>query len=375
MEKVVILQKYLAPYRVPIFNALARSSEIELTLLLYGKPEARRKWSAFADREFNEVQSQCISLKAGYETNLELPFSIFHDLVRLRPEVIICAPDIGGIAASLYAKISRARLCIWSEATPMTERKISYLKSKLRETLYRNALNFLVPGSLAESYLRQYRPEANIYWAPNAIDEERFCINRDELSQKFRAERLVITFSGSLVERKGIRLLLEAFRQLQKETPGLRDRCLLRVMGTGPLDLSDYQDSNVEFAGFCESEIYFNNFKESHIFVLPSLHDNNPLTVVEGLFSGNVMLLSEGVGNHPEAVRGNGFVTPAYSVPELKRALAAILDSPRMELLRLAANSLEIAPEFSVERSVGGFLAAIRSVRANKVAFSSRQVS
>ena len=139
--------------------------------------------------------------------------------------MIICAPDIGGIAASLYAKISRARLCIWSEATPMTERKISYLKSKLRETLYRNALNFLVPGSLAESYLRQYRPEANIYWAPNAIDEERFCINRDELSQKFRAERLVITFSGSLVERKGIRLLLEVFRQLQKETPGLRDRC------------------------------------------------------------------------------------------------------------------------------------------------------
>ncbi len=65
MKKVVILQKYLAPYRVPIFNALAGSPEMDLSLLYYGKPEARRIWSAFPDREFTEVQSRCISIKAG----------------------------------------------------------------------------------------------------------------------------------------------------------------------------------------------------------------------------------------------------------------------------------------------------------------------
>jgi glycosyltransferase involved in cell wall biosynthesis len=368
VNRVVILQKYLAPYRVPIFNALASSPEVELTLLYYGKPEARRKWSAFPDRDFSEVQTRCLSLKAGYEKNLELPFSIFRDLARLRPEVIICAPDNGGIAAYFYAKRSGARLCIWSEAIPMTEQKTSYLKRNLRRTLYQSAENFLVPGSLAETYLRHFRPEADIYRAPNAIAEERFCIGMDELSQKFSAGRLVITFSGSLIERKGIRLLLEAFRQLLKERPALREQCLLRVMGTGPLDLSDYQDSNVEFNGFCETELYFNNFKESHIFVLPSLHDNNPLTVVEGLFSGNVMLLSEGVGNHPEAARGNGLVVPANSATELKRGLNAILTLPRMELQRLAAISLEIAPEFSVARSVDGFLAAICGARTDKTA-------
>ena len=375
MKKVVILQKYLAPYRIPIFNALARRPEVELSLLYYGKPEARRKWGAFPDRDFAEVQSRCISIKAGYEKNLELPFSIFQDLNRLNPDVIICAPDSGGIAASLYARKSGARLSIWSEATPVTERKASYLKGKLRSSLYQNARNFLVPGSLAESFLRQYRPDAVMYQAPNAIDEDRFRIDRDELARKFQDKRLIITFSGSLIERKGVRLLLEAFRQLLQEQPALREQCLLRIMGTGPLDLNDLRNSNVEFCGFCEKESYYERFKESHIFVLPSLHDNNPLTVVEGLFSGNVMLLSDGVGNYPEAVRGNGMIIPAHSVNDLKRGLSDLLAMSRSELLRMATLSLEIAPDFSVERSVNGFIAAIDDAYACPAATASRQVS
>jgi glycosyltransferase involved in cell wall biosynthesis len=370
--RVVILQKYLAPYRIPIFNALAGSPGVILTLLYYGKPEARRKWSSFAGREFAEVQSRCLSFKAGYEANLELPFSLFHDLSRLRPDVIICAPDSGGIAASLYAKRSGAQVCIWSEATPVTERKLSHLKANLRRSLYRSAANFLVPGSLAETYLRRYRLDADMYRAANAIDEERFRIGLVELEHKFRAERLIITFSGSLVERKGIGILLEAFRQLLQEQPTLRDRCLLRVMGTGPFDLGKYRGDNVEIAGFCEQESYYNKFKESHIFVLPSLHDNNPLTVVEGLFSGNVMLLADGVGNYPEAVRGNGLVVPAGSVLELKRGLAAILALPRIELLRMAVLSLQIAPDFSIARSVAGFLAAINAASPDKAAVTIR---
>ena len=375
MKRVVILQKYLAPYRIPIFNALARNPEVELSLLYYGKPEARRKWGVFPDRNFAEVQSRCISIKAGYERNLELPFSIFQDLNRLRPDVIICAPDSGGIAASLYAGKSGAKLSIWSEATPVTERKVSYLKGKLRRSLYQSARNFLVPGSLAESFLRHYRPEAEMHQAPNAIDEDSFRIDRDELARKFQAERLIITFSGSLIERKGVRLLLEAFLQLLREQPALREQCLLRIMGTGPLDLNDLRDSNVEFCGFCEKESYYDRFKESHIFVLPSLHDNNPLTVVEGLFSGNVMLLSDGVGNYPEAVRGNGIVIPAHSANELKRGLSGILTMSRAELLRMATLSLEIAPDFSVERSVNGFIAAIGAAHAGSDATVSRHVS
>lgn len=365
MTRVVILQKYLAPYRVPVFNGIAGHPAVNLTVLYYGKIEARRKWSAFDAPEFAEVQARCVSIGVGYEWNLELPLSLLKDLERIRPDVIICAPDSGGIAAALYARKAGASICIWSEATPVTEQSVSFPKRFLRRKLCRQAHGFLVPGSLAETYIREYRPSAKVFRAPNAIDEERFSVSREQLPAKFSSRRVVITFSGSLVERKGIVLLLEAFHQLLREQPALRDDCLLRVMGTGPLDLARYHGNPVTFTGFCENETYRTHFKESHIFVLPSLHDNNPLTVVEGLFSGNVMLLADGVGNHPEAVRGNGLVVPANSVEDLKRGLATLLSLPRTELLRMSAVSLAIATEFSVTRSVDGFLAAIRVSEAD----------
>lgn len=368
MKKVVILQKYLAPYRVPVFNGIARHPAVDLTLLYYGKIESRRKWSAFGGREFAEVQANCISLHSGYESNVEIPFSLLQNLADIRPDVIICAPDIGGIAAAMYARKAGVGIYIWSEATPETEQKVSPLKRYLRRTLYGQAAGFLVPGSLTELYIRQYQPTAEVFRVPNAIDENRFSISREQLSAKFGSARLVITFSGSLVGRKGIILLLEAFRQLLQEQPPLREDCLLRVMGTGPLDLDCYRADAVMFAGFCENETYWTYFKESHIFVLPSLRDNNPLTVVEGLYSGNVLLLTDGVGNHPEAVRGNGLVVPANSVDELKRGLATLLALPRAKLLQMAARSVAIAPEFSVTRSVDSFLAAIHAIDADSAA-------
>jgi glycosyltransferase involved in cell wall biosynthesis len=135
------------------------------------------------------------------------------------------------------------------------------------------------------------------------------------------------------------------------------------VLGAGPLDLSNYQGKNIEFSGFCEQRTYFDYLRASHIFVLPSVHDNNPLTVVEALYSGNVMVLAEGVGNHPEAVRGNGVVVPANSVDALTIELKRILSLPRPDLERMAAVSLEIARNFSIERSAAGFCKAILQER------------
>ncbi|WP_158414163.1 glycosyltransferase family 4 protein [Geobacter pickeringii] len=360
MKKVVILQKYIAPYRIPLFNGIARHPDVELTLVYYGKPEARRRWSFFAGREFSEVQARCVSVNSGYERNMEFPHSLYADLVRLRPDFVICAPDMGGIATGIYSWKHETRYAIWSEAIPATEGRVSLWKKKLRQRLYRNAESFIVPGSLSETYIRAFCPTAQFHHAPNTVEEERFSLDREGVHAKFAGERLIVTFSGSLIERKGILLLLEAFIRVLREHPELRETCQLRVLGTGPLDISDFNDENIEVVGFCEQDAYAAHLRESHIFVLPSLHDNNPLTVVEGLFAGNVIVVTAGVGNHPEAVHGNGSVVSSGSADELAQALERLVTLPRAELLGMACNSLDIAHDFSVARSVDGFLAAIR---------------
>jgi len=254
MKKVVILQKYRAPYRVPLFNEIARWPGIDLTLLYYGRREVRRNWTYFPERAFNEMQSLCVSIRAGYERNLELPLSLLNDLKRIRPEMIICAPDIGGIAAYLYGRRTAASYAVWSEATPATEANKSVLKRRLRKAFYSGAESFIVPGTLAEAYIRSYRRDVPVHVAPNSVEEKNFSMTVEELSAKFNNERLIITFSGSLIERKGIHVLLESFSRLMREQPELQERCLLRILGTGPMDLSGYKGRNIEFAGFCERQ-------------------------------------------------------------------------------------------------------------------------
>jgi glycosyltransferase involved in cell wall biosynthesis len=375
MIRVVVLQKYLAPYRVPLFNRLARQRDIDLTVLYYGREEQRRRWTVFPDKAFREVQSRCIGVRAGYERNIELPLSLLSDLARRSPDCIICTPDIGGAAAYVHSRSRRSRLIIWSEAIPLTERRVNGARLFLRRLLYGRAAAFIVPGQLAADYIRTFQPGASISFAPNAIDEESFAVAPENVRDKFQRERLIITFSGSLIERKGVPLLLKAYRRLLEERPRMREKCLLRILGTGPLAAADAREHGIEFSGFCEGQRYRDYLRESHLLVLPSLHDNNPLTVVEGLFAGNVPLLADGVGNHPEAVKGNGLVVPAGSERELYGALSDLLLRSREDLTRMALRSLALARDFSLERSAAGFVEAIGSAMTVPAADETRQWS
>jgi|GEM_PF-2866549 len=362
MKKVVLLQKYISPYRIPLFNGLAEHPEIDFTLVHYGNLEKRRKWTKYPTKKFSEFQTKRISIKLNYTQNINLPLSLISDFARLRPEVIICAPDTGGVSAYLYTrKTPGSSYIIWSEATHITEqvRKIGFLKKCLRSVIYRGSSRFIVPGQMAADYIREYVPSAKIFYANNCLNEDDFKISEDYLRQKWAKRRLTLTFSGSLIKDKGITFLLEAFKGLMKEKPYLKENCLLRILGTGPLDLSAYQDENILFEGFCEGEKYYNFMKESHVFILPSLRDCNPLTVIEALFAGNILIVSSRVGNYPEAVRDNGLIIQSISEAEIGRAIDSILALPRERLVDMALNSLAVSSTFTVEKSLEGFISAI----------------
>ena len=54
-KRALLLQKYVAPYRQPLFRAMAQSGRIDLTVLCYGAPE----------RFFAEVDSAGVYLNAS----------------------------------------------------------------------------------------------------------------------------------------------------------------------------------------------------------------------------------------------------------------------------------------------------------------------
>ena len=357
--RVVILQKYVTPYRAPLFRAMTDSRRIDLTVLCYGAPERRRRFETAAPEGFRQVHAAGMTIPAGYERNVEIPFGLPKALAKQAPDVVVCAPDWGGLAAMRYCSSTGARLIVWSEATATTEAAVSPAKRALRRHFYGCANAFVVAGSLAQAYLESMGSHGPFFEVRNSIDDANFRQPDAEISSKFSSiSPRIITFSGSLVERKGIDLLLDAFALACERHPSAAGTSMLRVVGTGPRDVRA-QLTNVEFTGHLGGETYRAEMHRSHVFVLPSRSDCNPLVVVEALNCGAALILSNGVGNHPEALRGNGRLVPRGDAPALAAALGWAMTCSAETFREMSRRSLAIAGEFDTARAADGFVDAV----------------
>ncbi|WP_035068811.1 glycosyltransferase family 4 protein [Nitratidesulfovibrio termitidis] len=95
-------------------------------------------------------------------------------------------------------------------------------------------------------------------------------------------------------------------------------------------------------------------------FVLPSLSESMPNTLLEAICSGLPVIASQ-VGGVPELVRGNGLLAPPGDVPALARALASVMDDAGLRATWAAA-SRAIAPDFSTDARVARYEALYRTL-------------
>ena len=358
--KVVILQKYLAPYRQPMLRAMADDPSIDLALVCFGRPERRRQCATSTADGFAWVQAPVAGIPLGYESNFELPIGLAATLRNMAPDVVVCAPDWGGAAALRYRRRHPARLLIWSESTRVTEARATRLKEAFRRYVYGRSDGFVVPGSLARDYVVSLGATTDVREVRNSIDEAGMRGSIEEIADKFRLPaRRVIAFSGSLIERKGIALLLEAYGMARARHPDAARRTTLRMIGDGPLRPACEASSGVECMGHLAGDAYRTALGGAHVFVLPSLADCNPLVVIEALNVGCALIVSDGVGNYPEALDGNGRLVARGDVGELSEAIGWAMTAADAELAQCAVRSRTIAVDFDAATAARNFVDAI----------------
>jgi glycosyltransferase involved in cell wall biosynthesis len=339
-----------------MFRAMAGSGAICLSLVCFGAPERRRRYVPVVPNEFEVVQPRGLVIPTGYESNTEIPIGLRTAIRRLNPDVIVCAPDWGGVAALADC----AKLIVWSEATAVTEEAVSGAKRTFRRHLYGRAAAFAVPGRLAKTYIESMGGTAPFVEVRNSVDESAFRIDDCAFERKFAApERRVITFSGSLVDRKGVVLLLDAFAAARARHPQAGERAVLQIIGAGPLDLSNRSRTNVEFSGHLDGDDYCEAMRRSHVFVLPSISDCNPLVLIEALNCGCALIVSDGVGSHPEVLRDNGRLVARGNLAQLADALSWAIAAPDEELRVNGERSRAVAPEFDSAIAAQQFLQAV----------------
>jgi len=231
----------------------------------------------------------------------------------------------------------------------------------------RNELHIVTPSAWLADRVRESTVTADrfdISVIPYGLDLDAFAPRdraecRNILGIPADAEVLLFAAHSVSNRRKGFRLLLEALEQI-----GGRDRLFVLSVGRGAPGLPEgLAGRHVGYTG--EDRLLAVLYSAADLFVLPSLQDNLPATMLESIACGTPVIAFD-AGGIPEAVRSGqtGETVPTGDSAALARAISDLLDQPSyLQELRGSCRDTAVAEyRLDIQASrYGELYAALRS--------------
>jgi len=169
--------------------------------------------------------------------------------------------------------------------------------------------------------------DTNIHVVANGIDLTFFT---NEIKEKVNNNSII--YVGSLGERKGIKLLLSISSELIKEFPDIK----ISIVGNyesinDEREITNYyknsilDKNNVILFGQVGYKELIEAYSKNTIFVLPSYNENFPMSILEAMASG-LVIIATSVGAIPEVIENgvNGFVIEPGNPNELLEKIKAL---------------------------------------------------
>ena len=168
---------------------------------------------------------------------------------------------------------------------------------------------------------------------PNTLDTRLFCKkDKGEARQRLGlpAEGRLLLFVSQRVdnENKGMSYLIEACQKLHAQYPDMAHDTSLVVLGGHAEDLEEQLPWPVYALGYVSDERQIvDAYNASDVFVLPSLSENLPNTIMEAMACG-VPCIGFNVGGIPEEIdhRQNGYVAKYRDADDLAAGIHWVLD-------------------------------------------------
>jgi glycosyltransferase involved in cell wall biosynthesis len=375
-RKLVILSEIIAPYRVPVFNALALHESIDLQVVFLAETDpGLRQWHVYKDdiRFRYQVLPSWRRRVGGH--NLLLNRGLGSALSKATPDAILCGGyNYPASWQSLYwAHRHRVPFSLWVESTTRDLRSSSRLIKFLKAEFMHQSAAFVVPGKASFEYVMSYgAPEETIFTAPNAVDTKFFAARAEAVRADAATHRRRLClpsrfflFVGRLVGDKGVFELLQAYAAL---APELRAEIGLVLVGDGParLDLERRAQAvapgAVLFPGFTHREELASYYALADLFVFPTYTDAWGLVVNEAMACGLAVISTGVAGCVPDLVEDgwNGRVIAAKDARRLAGVMAELAQNEELRS-RMAEHSRERIAHYSPEACAAGIANAVLS--------------
>lgn len=216
----------------------------------------------------------------------------------------------------------------------------------------------VTPVALSEeiqtSVCRLYRlPPQRVPVAVNGVDL-RHCMVKNSYDS---GEKLKFLHIGRFSEQKNHAMLLEAFGMLHADYPETE----LTLIGEGPLVQEIHQKAEALGLGECVhfAGVKDNVFPELHradVFVLPSLYEGVPITLIEAMGTG-LPIVATAVGGVPDMLTdGENALLTAVDAASVAKAMKQMTDVELRERLGKCAR-VRAVKQFSAEHMTEAYCA------------------
>jgi glycosyltransferase involved in cell wall biosynthesis len=381
IPKLVIVTEIIAPYRIPVFNALAKREELELHVIFLSENDpSLRQWRVYKE----EIKFQYHVLPSWRRRfgrfNVLINGGVFSALNKIGPHSVLCGGYnyLASWECAYWARLHRVPLLLWSESTAFDRRRGHRFVEFMKSRFLNMCSAFVVPGRSSFEYLQNLEiSDRRIFTAPNAVDVHLFSAlaeearrNEPEVRAAHSLPLRYFLYVGRLVRDKGILDLVGAYSQLNDE---IRAKIGLVFVGDGPdrgeltEQASRITTGTIQFAGFVHREELPQFYALADALIFPTRSDPWGLVVNEAMSCALPVIVTSVAGCTADLVQDgwNGFVTSPGNVSQLASAMRQLADDLTLRA-EMGSRSRERIEAYSPAAWAAGLVKATEYVCARQ---------
>lgn len=377
MRKFVAIMNIPSPYRVYLFEVLSKvlsghGYAFEANFMARGHAERPKSWlnpkMTFPFRYWRDIGYKC------HHFNLGLIIRSWFSC----PDVLLVGSPFDTFTGIVTALTSRARVkCTWVEGQTKTPGELGGVRGFVKRLVLSRFKYVAVPGRDAAGYIALHQKRTRLcmpkpVFLPNLVDESRFRPRSewptreiDRCRELFKAgpNDRVCLIPARLDAVKGLAPFLEAV-----DADLINNGWRIVIMGQGPLKKTLQEKAYekgisdrlviLDYVPYDQMPICY---AAADLFLLPSLHDPNPLSVPEALHSALPVAISDRCGNVEEGCSDevNGWVLPVLESDRFRHKLRDVFQADLCELRKRGIRSKQNNAKFwdsisAVESFIGG---------------------